>query len=37
MAEFLLALYDGDKTVCEIDFNTFTIKLSDPKHPALKY
>ena len=33
MAGFLLELYDGDKTVGEIDFATFRIKLSDPKHP----
>ena len=35
MAEFLLELYDGDKTVGEMDFSTFRIKLSDPKHPHL--
>ena len=35
MAQFLLALYDGDKTVGEIDFAKFTIKLSDAKHPHL--
>lgn len=33
MAEFLLKLYDGDKTVGEMDFATFSIKLSDAKHP----
>ena len=33
MAGFLMELYDGDKTVGEIDFGTFRIKLSDPKHP----
>jgi len=33
MAQFLLTLYDGDKTVGEIDFAKFTIKLSDAKHP----
>ena len=33
MAEFLLELYDGDKTVGEMDFATFRIKLSDAKHP----
>ena len=33
MAEFLLALYDGDKAVGEIDFATFGVKLSDAKHP----
>lgn len=32
MAGFLLELYDGDKTVGEIDFATFGIKLSEPKH-----
>lgn len=37
MAEFLLALYDGDKTVGEIDFETFGIKLTDAKHPSLKF
>ena len=35
MAQFLLALYDGDKTVGEIDFTTLSIKLSDAKHPHL--
>lgn len=35
MAAFLLHLYDGDKTVGEIDFTKFTIKLSDAKHPHL--
>ena len=35
MAQFLLTLYDGDKTVGEIDFAKFTIKLSDAKHPHL--
>lgn len=35
MAQFLLALHDGDKTVGEIDFATFGIKLSDAKHPHL--
>lgn len=33
MAEFLVELYEGDKTVGEIDFETFGIKLSDAKHP----
>lgn len=33
MAAFLLELYDGDKTVGEMDFATFKIKLSDAKHP----
>ena len=33
MAGFLLELYDGDKTVGEMDFSTFRIKLSNPKHP----
>lgn len=33
MAAFLLELYDGDKTVGEMDFTNFRIKLSDPKHP----
>ena len=33
MAGFLLELYDGDKTVGEMDFANFRIKLSDPKHP----
>lgn len=37
MAGFLLDLYDGDKTVGEIDFTTFHIKLTDAKHPALKF
>ena len=37
MAGFLLDLYDGDKTVGEIDFGTFGIKLTDAKHPALKF
>ena len=27
------AEYDGDKSVGEMDFLTFRIKLSDPKHP----
>ena len=35
MAGFMLELYDGDKTVGEVDFSTFRIKLSDPKHPHL--
>ncbi|NSW52248.1 MAG: SDR family NAD(P)-dependent oxidoreductase [Anaerolineae bacterium] len=35
MAGFLLELYDGDKTVGEMDFATMKIKLSDPKHPHL--
>jgi short-subunit dehydrogenase len=35
MAGFLLELYDGDKTVGEMDFPTFRIKLSDAKHPYL--
>lgn len=35
MAAFLLHLYDSDKTVGEIDFTKFTIKLSDAKHPHL--
>lgn len=33
MAGFLLELYDGDKTVGEMDFENFRIKLSDAKHP----
>ena len=33
MAVFLLELYDSDKTVGEMDFANFRIKLSDPKHP----
>ncbi|MCB0120078.1 MAG: SDR family NAD(P)-dependent oxidoreductase [Anaerolineales bacterium] len=33
MAQFLLTLYDGEKTVGEIDFEKFTIKLSDAKYP----
>ena len=33
MAGFLLDLYDGDKTVGEMDFEKFKIQLSDPKHP----
>ena len=33
MAGFLLELYDGDKTVGEMDFANFMIKLSDPQHP----
>ncbi len=37
MAGFLLELYDGDKTVGEIDFGTFGIKLTDAKHPALRF
>lgn len=37
MAGFLLELYDGDKTVGEIDFETFGIKLTDAKHPALRF
>lgn len=37
MAQFLLALYDGDKTVGEIDFATFGIKLSDAKHPSFGF
>lgn len=35
VAGFLLELYDGDKTVGEIDFTTFRIQLSDAKHPHL--
>lgn len=35
MAQFLLALYDSDKTVGEIDFTTFSVMLSDAKHPHL--
>ncbi len=37
IAEFLLALYDGDKTVGEVDYETFGIKLTDAKHPSLKF
>lgn len=37
MAGFLLALYDGEKTVGEIDFETFDIKLTDAKHPAFYF
>ncbi|MGN0479214.1 MAG: SDR family NAD(P)-dependent oxidoreductase [Hominenteromicrobium sp.] len=37
MAQFLLALYDGDKTVGEIDFATFGIRLSDAKHPSFGF
>ncbi len=37
MAGFLLELYDKDKTVGEIDFETFGIKLTDAKHPALRF
>lgn len=37
MAGFLLDLYDGDKTVGEIDFTTFKIKLTEAKHPALNF
>ena len=33
MAGFLLELYDGDKTVGEMDFANFRIKLSEAKHP----
>jgi len=33
MAGFLLELYNGDKTIGEMDFTTFGIKLSDAKHP----
>lgn len=36
MAEFLLKLYDSDKTVGEINFLTFSIRLTNAKHPALK-
>lgn len=36
MAGFLLDLYDGDKTVGKINFVTFSIKLTNAKHPALK-
>ena len=35
IAGFLLALCDGDKTVGEVDFETFNIRLTDAKHPAL--
>lgn len=37
MAGFLLRLYDGDKTVGEIDFETSNLKLTDAKHPALHF
>jgi len=36
MAAFLLELYDGDKTVGEMDFANFRIKLSDAKHPHFR-
>lgn len=36
MAGFLLDLYDGDKTVGEIDCETFDIKLTNAKHPTVK-
>ena len=35
MAGFLLELYDSDKTVGEMDYTTFGIKLSDAKHPHI--
>ncbi len=35
MAGFLLDLYDSDKTVGEMDFTNFSIKLSDARHPHI--
>jgi short-subunit dehydrogenase len=35
MAGFLLELYDGDKTVGEMDFTNFRIKLCDARHPHI--
>lgn len=37
MAGFLLELYDGDKTVGEIDYGTFGIRLTDAKHPHITF
>ena len=33
MAEYVMELYDGDKTVFTMDFSQFRYVFSDPRHP----